>query len=223
MKRTLALLTTVLVASGHMAIAEGVVGSNYWSGAIGASAALDYDPALSGGLAGDLNIDFDTGYAVGFAFGRYFSTNVRAEVELAYQSMDASGSTLTNSFFPGGLDTGTNGGSIDTTFLFVNGWYDIPTSGQVTPYVGGGLGLAYVSGSVAAQGGAPLLADGSDTVFAGQLGVGVAIELGNGGIVDIGYRFRSATDVTLGVQSGSQSRGANLKSNSVLIGYRMSF
>ena len=72
-----------------------------------------------------------------------------------------------------------------------NVWYDLSSigTGATQPYVGGGLGVAFVDFTFF----------GTDldttTALAVQLGAGVKVPLGAGAL-DIGYRFKTAPDFT---------------------------
>ncbi len=67
------------------------------------------------------------------------------------------------------------GGNIRTTALFANALYDFDTSGPITPYVGAGLGVAYVEQDLVYGPGVRVSDD--DTVFAVRLIAGAAYDL----------------------------------------------
>ena len=128
--------------------------------------------------------------AVGYDFSKNMNIPVRAELE--YGIYGRASKTL-------GFADEDGSGSIKTEVgfqsLLLNAYYDIGTYSGFTPYVGAGLGLAFVrtKGSVSAQdtGEDPYSISFSDTkaVFAGQLGLGCAYAITDYASVDLGYRF----------------------------------
>ena len=88
----------------------------------------------------------------------------------------------------------------DVQFLLVNVLYDIDTGGAVTPYVGGGAGLARVTGTLTDL---CLCGGGTYTqsalVPAGQLAGGLKVALDDTVSLDLGYRLKLAGDPSLEV------------------------
>jgi opacity protein-like surface antigen len=85
-------------------------------------------------------------------------------------------------------------------FLLVNGWYDFDTGTKLTPYVGGGAGLAHLS---TALGSSAMNFWGNcdcDAVFApqagfvpaAQIGAGFKVKLSDPLSLDLGYRLKFA-------------------------------
>lgn len=80
--------------------------------------------------------------------------------------------------------------SYDVQFLLLSGYYDIDTGTAVTPYLGGGVGLARVTHT---------FEDDCLCVFftqtrlapAAQLGAGVKIAVGGPVSLDLGYRYKA--------------------------------
>jgi opacity protein-like surface antigen len=70
----------------------------------------------------------------------------------------------------------------------LNGFYDIPRGGRWRPYLGGGIGVGFVSADFSAAG------DDDDTVFAYQVGAGIGYEITPSIIVALDYRFFGTTD-----------------------------
>lgn len=85
------------------------------------------------------NTEMDDGVLVYSAVGRYFSNNVRAEVELAGRHADYDRTVV-----------GTNqsgGGELSVTTLMVNAYYDVDVGWRLVPYFGAGIGVALLDGS----------------------------------------------------------------------------
>ena len=78
-----------------------------------------------------------------------------------------------------------DGGHVRQLSALANVWFDIPTGSIVSPYVGGGLGIA----------GFEIEGEGKAR-FAWQVGAGVAVELTPGVSLTGDYRFRSTNGTT---------------------------
>ena len=147
----------------------------------------------SSGATGPWQISYDTGYSVNGAVGYEFGANVRTEFEAAYRHAD------TNSLTPlgGGFHYKSD---ISLASLLANFFYDVKLSHGFTPYLGGGLGVAFVDikkGNVIVV--SPLggynTSNSSDTVFAYQIGAGVTYALTPKVSLDAGYRYFATNDI----------------------------
>lgn len=156
--------------------------------------------------------EFDEGYALSAALGRRYGA-FRGEIELAYQSNDVD--THTNVGVGGGpigaedagvLITGSPNigvsvadlvadgrGSIDTTFLMANGYYDFTAVGPFTPYVGAGLGVGFVNVDYSPSD--VTIVDDDATVFAYQLIAGGSFDISDRTALFAQYRYRATEDV----------------------------
>jgi opacity protein-like surface antigen len=89
-------------------------------------------------------------------------------------------------------------------FLLVSGWYDFDMGGAVTPYLGGGIGLARLTGMAIVD--CPCVDRNavSDPAFvpAAQIGAGLKVKLADPVSLDIGYRYRAAPSADLGLLHG---------------------
>ena len=213
------LLATAAVAAliaGAPAHAEGLYvgafgGVNFLSEADGTADA-------GGGYNINLEVESDTGWAAGAAVGYGFDFGLRAEGEVAYR-MD-------------GLDQ-ANAGPIafdldgDTTALSIMGnlWFDIPLSGPVRPFVGGGVGMAQVSlNDVEVRAIGPgTFVDDSDWVFAYQLGGGIAYQVAPGVEVTAEYRYFATDNPEYELEAVPVDAEYEYGSHSVLLGVRYTF
>ncbi|MCU0891367.1 MAG: outer membrane beta-barrel protein [Sandarakinorhabdus sp.] len=102
-----------------------------------------------------------------------------------------------------------DGGKIRRATGLANLWFDFPIGSGITPYVGGGAGVA----------GFEVDGEGKAS-FAWQLGAGAAINVASGVAITVDYRFRNASgarieyDAVSGFDIGrqkSQSFGAGLR------------
>ena len=123
--------------------------------------------------------------ALGYDFAPMFDVPVRAELEYgAYGSISKTSGEGDHAVHAKiGLQT-----------LLANVYWDITTWNGFTPYIGGGLGMAFLKteGHVDHS---RLMADlvgsnsDTDTVFAGQIGLGCSYAFTENVSADIGYRF----------------------------------
>lgn len=122
--------------------------------------------------------------AVGYDFSKSMSIPARAELEYGIYGRASKTSTV---------DGISMGMKVGFQTLLVNAYYDIGTYSGFTPYVGAGLGMAFLKteSSITSADYPGIEISGSDTkaVFAGQLGLGCAYAITDYASVDLGYRF----------------------------------
>ena len=140
------------------------------------------------GVAGaplDVALDYSTGYTIGGAIGKQLPFTYwgvfqpRLEIEVSYfdNSIDAGS-------FNGGAQTFS--GDQDALLVYLNNYSDIRwrPDQKIVPYIGGGLGAAFVNSNVGyfpASATAPTFAvQGEDTAFAGHIAAGVSYDLSGG-------------------------------------------
>lgn len=132
---------------------------------------------LVGGNPQTVELDFDIGYVIGGALGHNYGqifdgVDLRAELELSY-----SDNNIDSIFFSGnGPAAEINvDGDFSATNLFVNALFDLPGLGNdlITPYVGGGLGVAFTD--LDAIYGPGVRLDSSDENFAAQAIIGASV------------------------------------------------
>ncbi len=162
---------------------------------------------------GSDKIQFESGTAVSIAYGHDFGGQ-RLEVEFAsrenelesYQSFEASGDYK-------GIS------------LTVNGYLDFENRSFVTPYIGIGAGLADVSSNHAAiyTPAKVDLASGSSTVVAFQGMAGLALEISQSWLVDIGVNFFTTTDPEFEYISSGQEVESSYAGSAVTISARVVF
>ncbi|MCH5277948.1 MAG: porin family protein [Desulfovibrionaceae bacterium] len=146
----------------------------------------------AGTLGGDSKTAARAGgaLAVGYDFGKTMNIPVRAELE--YGIYGRASKTLSAVGEEGSASIKTE---VGLQTLLLNAYYDIGTYSGFTPYVGGGLGLAFVrvEGTVSAApaGLEPAGLSFADTraVFAGQIGLGCSYAITDYAALDLGYRF----------------------------------
>ena len=108
--------------------------------------------------------------------------------------------------------------SINT--VFVNGYYDFHTGTIFTPYLGLGIGTAWVDskGDVNGHG----AGSNTETNFAWNVGAGVGIELDYNLSLDLNYRYAGFGTARTGVSSHGVADGS-LRTHQVLAGVRYTF
>lgn len=160
----------------------------YTEGQIGLSVARDTDAkgTFTGGFIGTVPLDFGSSGVLSGSVGYTPIPNFRLETELAYRSPDADSKTGVIT----GLGTVTplnNAIDLSATTLMVNGWYDIDIDGPVTPYVGGGVGVARLGVDTAPA--SLVQSSNHDMVFAYQVGAGAAYSIDKNVSLTGGYRY----------------------------------
>lgn len=144
------------------------------------------------GYAGTYHVDFntDTGFIVGGAVGTHIMDDLRVELEVAYSENDAD--RLHYNSATGSNYKGDASGRFDILTFMANVWYDIPVSETVTPYIGGGAGIAIVDANPGYKH-QPLydpVFDSSEAAFAFQVGAGIKWQVAQNIALDVGYRLR---------------------------------
>lgn len=132
-----------------------------------------------------VNLDYDVGYQVGGAVGaqlpfKYWNVfHPRLEIEVSYADVDVGSGS-----FNGGNQIFS--GDQSTVFVFLNNYSDIrwTENQRLVPYIGGGLGVAFVDSDVgyfpvsAATPGNTFAVTDSDTAFASHIAAGISAPLG---------------------------------------------
>lgn len=165
-------------------------------------------------------VEFDAGvYAggtAGFDFGLF-----RVEGELAYRYSDIK--SVTDQF--NGYKFQNVDGNLGAFTFMANAFIDLHNATPITPYVGGGAGFAVLDLSDTYAGGPiPVLLypNGSQTVFAYQVGAGLEIALNPMFSLDIGYRYFGTDKADIESHSISTT-DLKLESHNAMVGLRMKF
>jgi outer membrane protein OmpA-like peptidoglycan-associated protein len=131
-----------------------------------------------------VNIYPATGWAVGGMVG-YDFVGPRVELEGIYRSTLA-----TLQAAPAGFQQFTAGANFNQTAIMANAFYDFRFGSPIVPYIGAGLGVAFVNAS--ALGGST-----SSTQFAYQGIIGVGYEIDQNWRVNIDGRYYGTTSPTI--------------------------
>jgi opacity protein-like surface antigen len=181
------------------------------------SAAAEYDVAYMGlrgsyvitdvgSTQGSIFFDFNEEYADGFGAGIFMGwvldSNFRLEIEGTFRSADLEEVTIVRddlTAVPAGTVVDV-GGDAQTGAAMVNVYYDLHLfDGPVLPWIGAGLGGAYVDYAIdATLPGDPLtvMFDGKDTTwaFAYQFMAGITVPVGEGVSMSLAYRYFQTQD-----------------------------
>ena len=138
---------------------------------------------------GEATLEFDTDYGIFGTFGGK-SGAFRTEGELYYRDLQ-----VDRIDSPIG-DLLLSGGQIDAISSMFNVYYDTPITDRLEIFVGGGLGIVFLSGDFTA--GAPgvgaLFLSGDSVEFAYQGMFGLATRVADNVYLTAGYRIFSFTD-----------------------------
>ena len=173
------LLTATLLAATPMVMASATLAQGYYIGG-GAGISIPEDSTLEGtGINAKLDLDHDV--ALQGMFGYAFGNGFRAEAEIGFRENDV-GSI-------GGL---SGSGTMGAVHTMINALYDINTGTKFVPYVGGGIGAAFLN--LDAGAGAVNFDNERDTVFAYQGILGVAYRFVEQADFYVDYRYMSTLD-----------------------------
>lgn len=158
--------------------------------------------STQGSLFFDFNEEYADGFGAGFFMGWVLDSNFRLEIEGTFRSADLEEVTIVRddlTAVPAGTVVDV-GGDAQTGAAMVNVYYDLHLfDGPVLPWIGAGLGGAYVDYAIdATLPGDPLtvMFDGKDTTwaFAYQFMAGITVPVGEGVSMSLAYRYFQTQD-----------------------------
>ncbi len=167
-------------------------------------------------------IESNPGVYVGGTAGYDFGA-IRLEGELSYRQNEMDKITDRDTGFNyGGVD-----GDIGVFAAMVNGFVDFHNSTAVTPYFGGGVGVAtiYLSDTYGTDSFGvrrTLYSEDDESVAAYQVGGGLDIALNSYSSIDVGYRYFE-TDKANFNSDWYQSKNFKCQSHNVAVGVRFKF
>jgi opacity protein-like surface antigen len=180
----------------------------YVSSHAGVSFLTESDIAGPGGAG---TIEFDPGFAVGGAGGYNFGM-FRIEGEIGYQRNEMDRASICSTGY--GCVSGSISGNMSALSGLGNVYLDFVNSSPFTPYISGGMGIAYVNAEIDEG---DETASENDTVFAYQVGAGVGFSINPNMIIDLKYRYFATSDIDVG------DGNATVASHNVYIGFRYTF
>ena len=170
------------------------------------------------------NLPFDTGFVGSAAFGFILARGFRLEGELGVRGNNINYTVPID--FDATTDFEGNLAGRATIFTgMANAWYDIPTGGPLTPYVGVGVGFANVNmnftNSDTNSGSENGNVNESQTVLAYQLGAGAAYNFSPDVALTFDYRFLGTSSVWLPTGQGDEWGVKDVSGHSVMVGVRL--
>jgi opacity protein-like surface antigen len=200
----------------------------------GDAAYVDYITPKDRGAAIDrtfANVKLDQTWSAGGGFGYKFTNLFRADVTADYHGE----STFAGTSSLAGIETRRDWGKFDSTTALVNGYIDLGDWGGITPYVGAGAGAAvsrlyeYQSeltcltracGVLGKHAAVPVRGRTSYD-FAWALMAGVAVDVGGGFKVDVGYRYLNLGEAQMRYPGAdAATRTKDLDAHEIRIGLR---
>ena len=167
--------------------------------------------AIGGGMEGGL----------GYQFNEWFRADATVGF-VAPRGYDARGVCLTC----GNGTISSYDANITTVPILANAYVGLPNSTIFTPYVGGGIGAAYVSvgdfTETLANNTVVNRPDHSQWNFAWQLSAGVSADILPNASVDLGYRYLNAGEARGGRVAGQSIDLGDVQSHQIRLGVRMS-
>lgn len=188
---------------------------------------------------------FSPSFAVGYEFATRWQQPVRLELAWLDGGSVSQSTTMQTTMNSSWTNLGAYVQSLPTTVqreqktrvstLMMNGYYDYTTGTAFTPYISGGVGVAFLNNTTAlSQSGAGLSFSSDDfsnknTRLAWSLGFGVAWAVTPALSADLGYQFTNAGDVRTegtasnGITSATWESHTHLQLHTVLAGIRYTF
>lgn len=183
---------------------------------------------------------FGGGIALGYDFSQRLDVPVRVELEYSATSkMDRKMSSLWSDEKSEGYEHFKM--KIDVQSLFFNAYYDFKNITSFTPYIGAGVGLAFVGANTSVNGheeptkGEPYwsynFGKKTRTNFAWNVGLGCAYALNDTVSIDLGYRYadfgKAKTKSFSGLDDGQPftvySKAQNVAMHQFMLGARFTF
>ncbi len=165
-------------------------------------------------------IDTDTGFVAGGALGFDYADGIRTELEYRYQTVGIASVTRTGGFFDPTVITPPND-DLNAHLLMANFFYDFRNSSRITPFVGLGVGGAFVENENADR----------DAALAYQGRAGLSFALNSGFSIDAEYIYLRTNDLVYGpedddfVAGGPEMRidDDGLSTSTVMVSLRKQF
>ena len=166
------------------------------------------------------------GVSVGYNFKERYNTPLRLEVN--YTARSDANNNPKSAMMPGSGNYIEHTQKISLNTLTFNIWADIPTNSAFTPYVGGGLGAAFIdyqakntehfSNGITAD---VFSASQKKTNFAWNIGGEVAYDVNAQFTVDLGYRYLDAGKISINKNVPTFNSGGTTPVNQLKIETRI--
>ncbi len=159
------------------------------------------------------NVEYKDGWGLSGYAGYGWGNGLRLEGEALYRHSSVDAVTGTNA--------GAAGGGLHNTALMMNALYEYETDMRLRPYIGAGIGGAYVSAdNLRTVNGTDL--DNGEMAFAYQGIAGFALTLSGNWDFTADYRYFATTDVKFKPTVGTKGETEN-SSHNLMMGIRYTF
>ncbi len=157
------------------------------------------------------------GFMAGYDFYATSDMPVRAEIEYSFRS---------NFKSEGNMNFGSvnvqNHLDYNLHTVLANVYYDFYNESAFTPYVGGGIGIAFLDGHAEVNhGGRQYSSEIDDTLFAWHVGAGVGVAINEYVTADLGYRYLG-TSTAHGEIGGNEVK-TDISAHEFSVGVRFGF
>lgn len=171
--------------------------------------------------------DFDEGVVGGLAVGYYISDAFRVEAEARFRNQETEDGNLSG-LNSRSSETFNLGGEVDTTTIMANLIYEFDNTSNFTPYIKGGLGIAYSDASADLDIQPTFSAmglsnrweypDNDETNFAWSIGVGIDYNLTENILVGLEYQYLDMDEISTGVDINGDRIDYDLSSHEITVG-----
>jgi len=229
-KRTVAYLGVILVCASS-AYAQGEAASDGVYVRVGGGATFvsnqeqDYtfnpDVVFAGGPPSGQMVDNGEGYFLSGALGFDYADGIRTELEYRYASTSIAGVTVNHPTFGPSPMTPIND-DIKAHFILSNFYFDWTNDSRLTPFIGGGVGGAFVENENGDR----------DAALAYQGRAGVAFDMGGGFSLDTEYVYLRTNKLSYGPEdedfapggpAGPRIDGDRYEASNVMVSVRKQF
>jgi len=173
-------------------------------------------------------LEFDPGIYIGGTCGFDFGL-LRLEGELSYRGAEISSIHEIVPIAPPAQRFTSIDGDIDVLAMMANAWFDLENQSPVTPYWGGGIGVANLqlsdTSGYPANGGSRvgLYQEDDESVFAYQAGAGLELAINPRFSLDLGYRYFRTNEAKFHSPNPDIERRIEIESHNVALGFRAKF
>lgn len=154
--------------------------------------------------------DFGTGKTFAAALGFDYADGIRTELEYRYAANDADTITQVGGFIDGAVSEAD--GEMKAHLLMTNFFFDFANSSPLTPFIGGGVGGAFVTNEMEQR----------DAALALQGRAGVSVEMGTGFSADFEYIYLRTNELDFTPQDDFVTDD-RYQSSSVMVSLRRRF
>ncbi|MEM9495451.1 MAG: P44/Msp2 family outer membrane protein [Pseudomonadota bacterium] len=166
-------------------------------------------------------VDAGGGLTFAAALGFDYADGIRTELEYRYTASDVDGVTQVGGQNDGGA-LPANEDDLKAHLIMANFYFDFETQTPFTPFIGGGVGGAFVTNENAQK----------DAALAYQGRAGVSLDVGAGAALSLEYVYTQSRDLAFGPKDdaftptgpeGPRVDGDNYRSSSAMLSFRKRF